>query len=102
MQLEIKAEFNGICIKKIFIRTVRDKVHVEVQELREDNSGKTGFLNVYFHIFDTYEDARMHFMGAVMCSIYENANNTQDTDRENIFQRGSLPHTPRRGGDDDS
>jgi len=96
-QLELKAEFNGVCIKTISLVTVKDKVHVVVKELREDKStGKHVLTGVDFQIFDKYMDAKMKFMGIVICTLYENANNTQETNFENLFQRGSFPYPGRR------
>lgn len=92
MQLEFKAELDGVCIKKITIFTEKNKTIVQILELREDTLGKSGWLPVHLSIHDTYLDAKAKFIGLVTICCIENCNQTSDIlDRENLFIRGSLP-----------
>ncbi len=99
MHLEFKCEQDGVCIKQISIFTERTKTYVQVTELREDRStGKAGWLPMHFKEHIEFETARIEFMGLVCGTAYEHANNTLNTDRENIFIRGSLPTAINRRG----
>ncbi len=96
MHLEFKCELNGTCIKKISIFTEKQKTYVQVLELREDGTGKSAFLPVHFSMHDLYQDAKAKYIGFVTMAAIENANNTQETYRENLFVRGSLPNSVSR------
>lgn len=97
MDLEFTCSQNGVAIKKITIRTHKDKTMVQILELRENYLGKSGWIPIFFRIYDTFEEARAIFIGLVSQISYEGANNTQDTDKENLFIRGSLPLSLNRG-----
>lgn len=97
MRLEFNCLLNDTCIKKIAIFTEKTKTYVQVLELRESTLGKSAFLPVKFDSFDKYADAKAKFIGYLAEAAYENANNTTETDRENLFIRGSLPSSLVRG-----
>lgn len=97
MHLEWKCELNGVCIKKISLFTDKQKTYVQVLELREDTLGKSGWLPVHFSTHDRYESAKMKFLGYTAATAFENANQSHETDRENLFIRGSLPSSLGRG-----
>lgn len=91
MNVEFCCEINGTCVKKVSIFTEKQKTYVQVLELRENSLGKSGWLPVHFSTHDLYEDAKAKFIGHIVTTAYENSNNTQETYRENLFVRGSLP-----------
>lgn len=91
MDLEFTCSQNGVAIKKITIRTHKDKTMVQILELRENYLGKSGWIPIFFRIYDTFEEARAIFIGLISQISYECANSTTETDRENLFIRGSLP-----------
>jgi hypothetical protein len=91
MLIEMEFKLNGKLIKRIGIYTERDKTIVQVLELRQESFNlKENWYPVFFHIYDKYYDARLVFIGLLAEIAYENANDTSDTSRENIFVRGSL------------
>jgi hypothetical protein len=97
MDLEFECKHNGIAVKQITIRTHREINMVQILELRENYSGKSGWVPVFFKQFDRYHEARACFIGLVAEIAYECANNTQDTNNENLFERGSFPSTMSMG-----
>lgn len=96
MDLEFTCKQNEVAIKKITIRTDKDQTMVQILELRENYLGKSGWIPVFFRIYDTFEEARAIFIGLVSQISYEFANQTNETDRENLFIRGSLPTSKGR------
>jgi hypothetical protein len=90
--LETKFELNGVCIKKICLFTEKDKTIVQAVEYRETSMGKHGWVPVHLRIHDKYHDARLEYLGLLQETAYENANNSQETDKENLFIRGSKPY----------
>lgn len=91
MRAEHHCLVNDVCIKKITIFTERQSTWVQVLELREDTLGKSGWLPVHLQEYKQYADAKAAYLGFVVQAAYEHGNNTQETYRENLFIRGSLP-----------
>lgn len=80
----------GIVIKRARLHRDKDKTLVEVLELRENVQGGEAWYPVHLTVHPEFHVARLEFMGLIAEITYEMANNTVDTSRENIFERGSL------------
>ena len=98
MRLEFVCNLNQTAIKKIEIFTLKQKTYVQVLELRENRSQKQNWYPVHFKEHDRYEEAKAEFIGFISSCAYENASNTQETNRENLFVRGSLPLSRKTRG----
>lgn len=95
---EVLFKVHDRIVKKIILSYDKDRCIIQSLELR-DGEKKDSVLwhPVYVKVHDRFYDARLEFIGLVAEAAYENANNTTDTSRENIFVRGSLGHTRRNG-----
>ena len=95
--LETCFSHNGKENKKIRVCTnTKGIIWVEVLELTQstvnnNKENKEIWAPVHFKIYDTYEEARIAYLGLVARTSYENGNNEiEPNGKDNIFVRGSF------------